>query len=101
MSSTISIARVLATALAIVTLWYGAMAALFRVTEQAPGAMVIFPDRYLSAHHLPDGVAILKWNRYFAVLAGDAGYVGELYDAGVPLVFPARNSGCISYRAER
>lgn len=102
MSSTISIIRFLATALVIVILWYAAMAAMFRVTERAPGAMVLFPDRYLSAHHLPEGVVILKWDRYFAVLAGgDAGYVGELYDAGVPLVFPTRNGGCISYRAER
>jgi hypothetical protein len=88
-----------ATAIAIVLFWYVAMAAVFRVTEQAPGALVLFPDRHLAAGQLPVGITILKWNSYFAVLASDrAGYVGSLYGAGFPLVFPARSSGCLSYR---
>lgn len=92
-------ARLVATAIAIVLLWYVAMAVVFRVTEQAPGALVLFPDRHLAAGQLPAGITILKWNSYFAVLASDQpGYVGRLYAAGVPLVFPARSGGCLSYR---
>jgi len=92
-------ARLVATAIAIVLLWYVAMAAVFRVTEQASAALVLLPDRYLAAGQLPEGISILKWNSYFAVLASDrAGYVGRLYAAGFPLVFPARSGGCLSYR---
>lgn len=87
------------TAIAIVLLWYGAMAAVFRVTEQAPGALVLFPDRRVAAGQLPAGVTILKWNSYIAVLASDQpGYVARLYAAGFPLVFPARRGSCLSYR---
>ncbi len=91
--------RLVGTAIAIVLLWYGAMAAVFRMTEQAPGALVPFPDRHLAAGQLPAGITILKWNSYFAVVASDeAAYVGRLYAAGVPVVFPARSGGCLSYR---
>ncbi|WP_139093193.1 hypothetical protein [Pararhizobium polonicum] len=92
-------AKAIVTAVALVFLWYAAMAGLFRLSEQAPGALVLFPDRYLSAQDLPKGISILKWNRFFAILASDdAGYVRALYAAGFPLVFPARSSGCLSYR---
>ncbi|CAN7509443.1 hypothetical protein LJR255_003483 [Pararhizobium sp. LjRoot255] len=96
---TIRAARFVATTIAIVLLWYVAMAAVFCVTEQAPGALVLIPDRFLTAGQLPEGIFILRWNSYFAVLASDrAGYVGSLYAAGFPLIFPARSSGCLSYR---
>lgn len=96
---TIRAVRSVATTIAIVLVWYVAMAAVFRVTEQAPGALVLIPDRFLSAGHLPEGISILRWNSYFAVLASDrAGYVGSLYEAGFPLIFPARSSGCLGYR---
>ncbi len=102
MSLIIKPARALVTAVALVFIWYGAMAGLFRLSEQAPAALVLFPGRHLSVQALPEGTSILKWNGFFAILASDrAGYVAALYDAGFPLVFPARSSGCLSYRALR
>ncbi|WP_156373678.1 MULTISPECIES: hypothetical protein [unclassified Rhizobium] len=86
-------------AVAILCIWFIATAVIFRLTEQAPGALVLFPGRYLQAENLPQGVTILKWSEEFAVLgSGDAGYVARLYAAGVPIVFPARSNGCMSYR---
>ncbi|URK87824.1 hypothetical protein LP421_08575 [Rhizobium sp. RCAM05350] len=97
-----SLANGLVTAVALVLFWYIAMAGLFRVSEQAPGALVLFPDHHLSAENLPEGISILKWNALFAILVSDhPGYVGTLYAAGFPFVFPARNSGCLSYRTLR
>ncbi|MBP1856824.1 hypothetical protein [Rhizobium herbae] len=99
MSLIIKPAKALVTAVALVFVWYGAMAGLFRLSEQAPGALVLFPGRHLSPQELPPGISVLKWNDIFAILASDdAGYVGALYAAGFPLVFPARSSGCLSYR---
>lgn len=102
MSLIIKSAKAFVTAVALVLVWYVAMAALFRLSEQAPAALVLFPGRHLSAQDLPEGISILKWNDFFAILASDdAGYVGVLYAAGFPLVLPARSSGCLSYRALR
>lgn len=102
MSLIIKSSKALTTAVALVLIWYVAMAGLFRLSEQAPGALVFFPDHYLSAQALPQGVSILKWNSFFAVLASEnAGYIDALYSAGFPVVFPARSGGCFSYRALR
>jgi hypothetical protein len=61
---TIRAVRFVATTIAIALLWNVAMAAVFRVTERAPGALVLFPDRHLAAGQLPAGVTILKWNSW-------------------------------------
>jgi hypothetical protein len=100
MSLTTKMASTVAVAAMILCIWYLVMAALFRVTEQAPAALVFFPGRYLQAQNLPQGISILKWTDDFAILSSDeAGYVAKLYAAGFPVVFPARSSGCFSYRS--
>jgi hypothetical protein len=64
MSLIIKPAKVFVTAVALVFIWYVAMAGLFRLSEQAPAALVLFPGRHLSVQALPEGTSILKWNDF-------------------------------------
>ncbi|MDK1386429.1 hypothetical protein QN224_13535 [Sinorhizobium sp. 8-89] len=89
----------LLTAAAILLSWYAASAVLFAVREEGKAAIVLLPAHGLSPNGLPPGVSILKWGRYFAVLASDkAGYVPALYAAGALIVLPSRAGGCLSLR---
>ena len=74
--------------------WVGLMAAVMRVSDVAPGAVVPLPSAALLAN-LPEDAALLGLNRGALTLANRPGLARDLYAAGAWLVLPAGLTGCL------
>ena len=74
--------------------WVTVMAGVMRVSDVAPGSVVLFPSQALLAD-LPEGAAILGLNRFALTLANQAGLTNALYGRGALLVLPAGLKGCL------
>lgn len=74
--------------------WIAVMAIVMRVSDAAPGAVVLFPSFDLMAS-LPDDAAILGMNPISVTLANRAGLANDLYGSGAWLVLPAGLAGCL------
>ena len=82
--------RCLLSAIAVGTGWIAVLAAVMVMSDDAPAALVLFPDgAFLAA--LPDDVSITGRNAISVTLTGDA---ATLYRAGAWLVLPAGLLGC-------
>ncbi|EJZ21543.1 hypothetical protein NE852_10335 [Rhizobium sp. Pop5] len=92
------LARGTSIAIAVVAAVFMLFAVVFAATGEAPAAMV-FTVRGMDPAALPDGVAILRWDRGFAVVTGErADYIRALYVNGAFLVLPVRKGGCLAFR---
>ncbi|MDA8586424.1 hypothetical protein N9L47_09180 [Rhodobacteraceae bacterium] len=78
----------------VLVLWVALMAVVMRVSDVAPGAVVLFPQTSFM-EVLPKSAAILGMNQMALTLANRPGLTGELYDAGAWLVLPAGLTGCL------
>jgi hypothetical protein len=74
--------------------WIGIMAAVMRVSDAAPGAVVPFPTASVM-QALPGDTAILGMNRFALTVENRPGMADELYRAGAWLVLPAGLTGCL------
>jgi hypothetical protein len=80
--------------LAVAVGWIGLLAAMMLLSDDAPAALVLFPDSALM-RDLPPGVSILSRNAFSVTLSGEAGdFAQSLYRAGAKLVLPAGLLGC-------
>jgi hypothetical protein len=87
--------RTLANFAAILGGWFAFSAAMTLIPGVTNSVLVFLPSQAL-AEKLPEDVAIMRWDDNSAVLYSDRpGFVADLYKSGVPLVLPARKSGCI------
>ena len=88
------ITKIILTTVAVVAGWIGVLAGVMLATEQAPAALVMFPDAaFMKA--LPKGVAILSQNAVSVTLNSEMPDFGmALYRAGAILVLPAGLLGC-------
>ena len=83
---------------AILGLWF-CMAAGMTVVPGVTNSVLIFLPPDSLAENLPEDVAIMRWDEKLAVLYSERpGFVADLYKSGVPLVLPARKSGCLDLR---
>lgn len=84
--------------MAILGVWFSLATGLTLVPGITNSVLIPFPQKAM-AGNLPEGVSILRWDYGMAVLYSErGGYVADLYKSGVPLVLPARKSGCIDLR---
>lgn len=74
--------------------WISVMAIVRRVSDAAPGAVVVLPSERLM-RHLPDDAAILGINRIAVTLSNRPDLAADLYRAGALLVLPAGLTGCL------
>jgi hypothetical protein len=75
--------------------WLAVLAGVMYVSDDAPGALVLFPDEGFIAN-LPDGIAILDSNAIGITVTGDRPRLTRaLYAAGGTLVLPAGLAGCV------
>lgn len=74
--------------------WIGIMAAVMRVSDAAPGAVVPFPSTSVM-RALPGDTAILGMSRFALTVENRPGMAEELYRAGAWLVLPAGLTGCL------
>ena len=87
--------RTLANFAAILGGWFAFSAVMTLIPGVTDSVRVFLPPQAL-AENLPEDVAIMRWDENSAVLYSDRpGFVADLYKSGVPLVLPARKSGCL------
>ena len=88
------IIKVLLSCCAVVAGWIAVLALVMVLSDDAPAAVVMFPDAaFLAA--LPRDVAITGQNAISVTLSSEAaGFARALYAAGAPLVLPAGLLGC-------
>lgn len=88
------ITRTILSLMAVATAWIALLAGMMVLSDDAPAALVLFPDAALM-HDLPPGVSILSRNGYSVTLSGEAAdFAQSLYRAGAKLVLPAGLLGC-------
>ncbi|MFD1343901.1 hypothetical protein [Litorisediminicola beolgyonensis] len=75
--------------------WLGTLSLVMLVTDEAPGAVVLFPaDGFVSA--LPEGLGIAGAGPFWIAVRGEVPGMGRaLYAAGGRLVLPAGLPGCL------
>ncbi len=74
--------------------WIAVLAGTMMISDDAPGAFVLFPARNFVAN-LPDGTSILSHNAISITVSGQSdGLTQALYEAGGTLVLPAGLAGC-------
>ena len=88
------IIKVVVSCIADVTGWIAVLAAVMVLSDDAPAAVVLFPDAsFLEA--LPKGIAITGRTAFSVTLSSEAPHFARaLYAAGALLVLPAGLLGC-------
>ncbi len=78
----------------VLVLWIALMAVVMRLSDVAPGAVILFPRAGL-LENLPNNAPILGMNSAALTLANRPGLARDLYAAGAWLVLPAGLTGCL------
>ncbi|MEM8537035.1 MAG: hypothetical protein AAGF56_04150 [Pseudomonadota bacterium] len=75
--------------------WLATLLLVMVVSDAAPGAIVLFPDKGFVAE-LPDGAAVVGGGAHWVAIRADTEGLGlALYKAGGRLVLPAGLPGCL------
>ncbi len=76
--------------------WVGILAGVNILSDEAPAALVLFPDQDFLAQ-MPEDISVLAATPFSVTVASeDAGLARELYRKGALLVLPAGLPGCVS-----
>ena len=75
------------------------MAAVMRMSDAAPAAVVMFPSQSLLAA-LPEDAGILNISKTVLIVANRPKMTAALYEAGALLVLPAGLKGCLPLTKE-
>ena len=78
----------------VLVVWIGLMGIVMRLSDAAPGAVILFPNAGL-LENLPQNAPILGMNQVALTLANRTGLARDLYEAGAWLVLPAGLTGCL------